>query len=834
MRGRAIHTTMRLIALLSGLVVLQAAIAQTTRISGTVTDANTGEPLPFVNISFIDSRVATNSDFDGHYALETYYATDSIKAGSVGYVPFTAKVKRDVAQTIDIKMRPSTAELKSVTVTYAGNPAFPILRRLIANKPVNNREKLGAYQYDAYNKVEFDINNITEDFEKKKLFKDFAFIFDHVDTTGGKRFLPIFMTETLSEVYYRQQPKVRRELIHGSKTSGVENESISMFMGDMYQNVNIYDNFLVIFGKNFISPIADGGKGFYDYHLLDSNWVGNNWCYKIAFKPKRVQELAFTGEMLVNDTSYAVRNIEASIAPGANLNFVQSFSVKQEYSEVKPEVWMLTHDQLVVDLNIIRDRGKPNKHAVQGFYGRRTASYRDFVINKPRPDEFYKGADEVVMDIDPLSEGAAYWDENRHENLTKQELAIYHMVDTMKTIPRFRTYVDLVTTAVTGYYTKGKIDIGPYFTTYSFNPIEGNRFRIGGRTSSEFSTRTEFNAYTAYGTLDRRLKFGVGGKTFVSKTSRQIVELSYKQDVEQLGESVNAFRQDNILSSVFRRTPNTKLTLVEESRASYMREWFTGLDNTVMLRYRSLYPLGDLEYLKPGVNGEPDGKINAIHTAEISLNTRFAYKEKYISGDFARVSLGTDYPTVELHLAMGLPKLAHSEYGYQKVVAHVYQRLQLGALGWTRINAEAGQAWGALPYPLLILHSGNETFYYDDLAFNTMNYFEFISDRYAQLFVEHHFEGLIFNRIPLLRRLKWREVVAGKAVVGSLDREKHEKEMLLVPGIYSLNDGPYVEVSAGVENILKMLSVEGVWRLRYNDHPGTRAFALRLKLFINF
>ena len=495
---------------------------------------------------------------------------------------------------------------------------------------------------------------------------------------------------------------------------------------------------------------------------------------------------------------------------------------------------MLTHDQLVVDLNIIRDRGKPNKHAVQGFYGRRTASYRDFVINKPRPDEFYKGADEVVMDIDPLSQGAAYWDENRHENLTAQEVAIYHMVDTMKTIPRFRTYVDLVTTAVTGYYTKGKIDIGPYFTTYSFNPIEGNRFRIGGRTSSEFSTRTEFNAYTAYGTLDRRLKFGVGGKTFVSKTSRQIVELSYKQDVEQLGESVNAFRQDNILSSVFRRTPNTKLTLVEESRASYMREWFTGLDNTVMLRYRSLYPLGDLEYLKPGVNGEPDGKINAIHTAEISLNTRFAYKEKYISGDFARVSLGTDYPTVELHLAMGLPKLAHSEYGYQKVVAHVYQRLQLGALGWTRINAEAGQAWGALPYPLLILHSGNETFYYDDLAFNTMNYFEFISDRYAQLFVEHHFEGLIFNRIPLLRRLKWREVVAGKAVVGSLDREKHEKEMLLVPGIYSLNDGPYVEVSAGVENILKMLSVEGVWRLRYNDHPGTRAFALRLKLFINF
>ncbi|MEO5585630.1 MAG: DUF5686 family protein, partial [Flavobacteriales bacterium] len=256
--------------------------------------------------------------------------------------------------------------------------------------------------------------------------------------------------------------------------------------------------------------------------------------------------------------------------------------------------------------------------------------------------------------------------------------------------------------------------------------------------------------------------------------------------------------------------------------------------NTVMVRYRTLYPLGDLEYLKPNAEGVPDTKLNAIHTAEVSLNTRFAYKEKYISGDFTRVSLGTVYPALELHLAMGLPSLAKSEYGYQKVVAHVYQRLQLGVLGWTRINAEAGQVWGALPYPLLILHSGNETFYYDDLAFNTMNYFEFISDRYAQLFVEHHFEGLFFNRIPLLRRLKWREVVTGKAVAGSLDRAKHEKELLLLPGMYSLDRGPFVEVSAGVENILKMLSVEGVWRLRYNDHPGTRPFALRLKLFINF
>src|SRR5690606_27703970 len=213
-----------------------------------------------------------------------------------------------------------------------------------------------------------------------------------------------------------------------------ENESVSQVMGDMYQNVNIYDNFLVIFGKNFISPIADGGRGFYDYYLTDSAFVDKFWCYKIEFKPKRPQELAFTGEMWISDTTYAVRRIEASVDQSANLNFVQGFEVRQEYDQVENEVWMLVKDQMVVDLNITRGSARENKNAIQGFYGRRTATYKDFVINRPRTDELYEGVDEVVLELDPLSLGADYWDQNRHVQLTAQEHAIYHMVDTMKTI----------------------------------------------------------------------------------------------------------------------------------------------------------------------------------------------------------------------------------------------------------------------------------------------------------------------------------------------------------------------------------------------------------------
>lgn len=813
-----------------------ASYAQTTRVSGKITDAKSGETLPFVNIAFVDSRIGTTSDMDGNYALDTYYATDSLRISFVGYLSKSVAVKKDKQQVIDVALEPSSFELGEVVIRPPDeNPAFTILRRVVQNKPVNNREKLQAFEYNAYNKIEFDLNNITQEFTEKKLFKPFAFIFDNIDSTDAKPYLPIFMTESLSEVFYRQKPKTQREYIRGTKVSGIENESVSQFMGDMYQNVNIYENFLVIFGKNFVSPIADGGRGYYDYYLTDSTFIGKYWCYKLEFKPKRAQELAFTGEMWINDTTYAVHKLEAGIAEGANLNFVQGFWVKQQYDQVKSEVWMLTRDELVVDLNVIRDRGEKNKNAVQGFYGRRTATYKDFVINEPREDTFYAGADEVVVEIDPLSLGADYWDQNRHVQLTAKEQAIYHMVDTMKTIPRFRTYIDIVSTVVSGYYKKGKVELGPYFTTVSFNPVEGFRLRLGGRTSNDFSTWVEFEGYTAYGFLDERFKFGLATRGFISKEPRLLYRASYKHDVEQLGQSINAFRNDNILGSVFRRNPNTKLTDVEEWKGSLEREWFTGFTSEVMFRYRTLQALGDLRYERFVLQPEPMvTTVGSLRTAEVAFNTRFAYGEKYVSGEFDRVAVGYNkWPSLELHLAYGVPGLLNSDYEYTRIVGRIYKRWQLGTLGWTRTTVEGGTVLGTLPYPLLIIHSGNETFYLDDASFNTMNFFEFISDRYVQFNAEHHFEGLFLNRIPLMRRLKWREVATLRAVAGDL-AAKHSAELLLLPGMYSLYNGPFMEVSAGVENILKVLRFDVIWRLRYNDHPNTSPFALRAKLYINF
>lgn len=811
-----------------------SASAQSTRVSGTVTDAVTGETLPSVNILFRDSRVGTTTDIDGHYSIDTYYATDSLLFSFIGYVPRMVAVRRDKAQVLDVKLDPSATALGEVVIKPSGeNPAFEILRRVVRSKPANNREKLEAYSFEAYNKVEFDLNNISKEFTEKKIFRPFAFIFDNIDSTGAKPYLPIFMTESLSEVVYRQKPRARKEFIRGTKVSGMENESISQFMGDMYQNVNIYDNFLVIFGRNFISPIADGGKGYYDYYLTDSAFVGKFWCYRLDFKPKRPQELAFAGTMWINDTTYAVRRMEAGIPEKANLNFVQGFWVKQEYDQVKPEVWMLTKDELVVDLNIVRDAGKPNKHPVQGLYGRRTASYRDFSINEPKDPQVYEGAEEVVMAIEPLSLGADFWDTHRHEQLSKKESDIYHMVDTMKQIPRFRTYIDIVNTAITGYYPLGDVELGPYFTTYSFNPVEGNRFRLGLRTSSQWSRRLELEGYTAYGTTDGVFKYGFGGRGFITKEPRLIGGLYYRLDMEQLGQSTDAFRQDNILSSTFRRTPNNKLTLVDEWRAYLDREWFMGFNSMVLLRRRELFPRGTLEYITFSDANEPVS-LSSITTTEAIFSTRFAYKEKYVAGDFTRVSLDTRYPSLEVMVAKGLLGVLGGDYDYTKLSARLYHRVPVGTFGFLRYWLHAGQVFSEpLPYPLLIIHAGNETFYFDELAFNTMNFFEFVSDRYASVYIDHHFDGLFLNRIPLFRRLKWREVVGGKAVVGALDR-KHLGEMALLPFSFDLGSGPFAEVSVGVENVFKMLRFDMVRRLTYMDHENTKPWAFRVRMNVTF
>ena len=815
---------MRIAAFLFLFLISYNINAQKTIVYGKVFDSETKEPLPFVNISFQDSKTGTVTDTNGAYYIETYYATDTIIASFMGYEANYMPIKKDIKQEINFNLSSGEMKLDEVVLIYKGNPAEKILERIIRNKPANNREKYDAYEYEVYNKVEFDLNNITEEFKNRRLFKKFQFIFDNVDSTGEKAYLPMFMTESISEYSYLRDPKSERENIIASKVSGVSSASISQFLGDMYQKVNVYENYISAFGKNFVSPIADFGLKFYKYYLVDSTYIDDLWCYKIEFKPRRIQEPVFTGYMWVNDTTYAVKEIDAQISKTMNINWIHALEVNQKFSKIENKYWMLKEDRLLIDFNVT------NK--TMGLYGRKFTSYSDFLINEPRDEDYYSGLETVIVAEDALEKDDDFWNKNRHDTLTTNEKNIYSMVDSLKQVPAFNNIVDLVKLVLTGYKEFGYLDFGPYFKTYSYNPVEGHRFRLGGRTGDLFSERVVINGYVAYGTFDERYKYGTWTDWLVNENPRQIIGVSYKDDLEQLGQSRNALSEDNILSSFLRRNPNNKLTNVEEYLGYVEREWFRGYSNKVIFHTRDMRPLGSLSYERADDDNNLTDVSN-IQSTEVGLYTRFSYKERFVGTGFDRFSLGSDYPTVEMYVAAGLEGVLEGEFEYQKLILAFRDKIRFGTFGYLDWRIEGGKYWGTVPYPLLELHNGNESWFYDYQAFNLMNYFEFASDEYVQLMMTHHFDGKYFDRVPLFRRLKWREVVSFKTVVGRLD-ERHNNALSLPDDLYDLNDGPYMEASTGIENIFRLFRVDALWRLTYRENPNIRKFGVRATFEIRF
>ncbi len=801
--------------------------SQNYTITGKVFDAETKEPLPFVPVIIKGTTVGATTDFDGNYSITTDKKGDSIVASYVSYKKLTRPIKRGENQSVNMPMVLEGVNLFEVTVKAGENPAHRIIRNVIAHKEFNNKRKLDAYQYETYNKVEFDLNRIPKEMRERKIFKPIQFVFDNVDSinSGEKPSLPIFITEAISDIYYRSNPTLKKEVIRANKITGIENTSITSVMGDMYQNINIYDNNILVFGKDFVSPISDNGFFYYKYYLEDSLFIGNTRCYQIRFKSKRPQELCFSGNMWIADTTWAVKRLEMSIPKDANINFINAANVVQEFEQVD-STWMLSKDRLVIDFAM-------NKNQV-GIYGRKTTSYKDFKINQPKDIKFYEFGDKIVVEDSALKHSDEFWNQHRHDSLSIREQKIYHMIDTIKTLPVYKTWVDIFTIFVSGYKVVNNFEIGPYFNLISYNRIEGPRVRFGGRTSSKFSRWYELQGYVAYGFKDEKFKYSLGFKSFITKKPhRQLIGMTYKSDYEILGQSQNGFSQDNIFASLFRTSPLTNLTRVDQTYAWYEREWIDGLTSKVTLVGRTITPLLANAYKYYKNDGSIATKEN-IKNTEVRLNVRFAYKEKFISGDFTRISLGTKWPVLQINYAKSLQNAFRGEYDYQKVVLNLSDRVRLiSLLGYTDYTAEVGKIFGAVPYPLMELHGGNETYVYDYMSFNMMKYYEFASDQYATIGLFHHFEGLLFNKVPLIKKLKWREVVTCKALWGSVN-DKNRRTLIFPSTLSALGNEPYVELSAGIENIFKVFRIDALWRTTYHRTKAIDNFGVKFGFQLAF
>ena len=803
-------------------------LSQQTVITGVVTDASTNEKLPYVSVRFLDSKIGTLTDSVGRFKLETYYATDSLRFSLSGFVSQTIRIKKDENQEVTIQLGILTDDLAEIVILTPDEfPSTKLHKRMVANKPINNKEKLNSYEYDLYSKIQFDLSNLDDNFGKNGVVKRLDLIMDYLDSTStGENYLPLILSENFSNFYFKNNPKIKKELIQGTQITGIDNLQINQFLGDMYLDVNIYDNVIDVFNKSFISPTSPIARSYYKFFLEDSSFIDNDWCYKLRFFPKRSGDLTFQGEMWINDTTYAIKLIKASIASDANLNYIQDLYLEHRFDQVEKEVWMLKEEKLIADIKLTQ------KTKVYGIYARKNSTRRNYVINAKRDPEFYTTGNAIqVMDSAKIRP-ESYWQSVRTEQLTKQQEGIVDMVDSLNSLPFFQTMKNLTYFSTTGYYPLGKLEYGSAFTLVSFNQVEKFRTAFALRTSNNFSKRLELGGRIAYGFGDERFKYGLTTRFNITPKKRGMMTAYYTYDIEQIGQSPTAASMGSTFATVLSTAPFDKLTFVKKAGISLEKDIKKDVVIFSAFDWKEFTPLGLANYLKLNQNTGLNDTISNIRTAEVTARFRWTKDEEFLAGQFDRTSLRSVFPILSIQAIFGIKGIGGSQYNYQKLEFQLEHNAQVGIFGRMRYGAIAGYIFGNTAYPLLKVHEGNQSLWLLTSAFNKLNFLEFISDRYVGVFIENHWEGLLFDRIPINKKLKWRLLTTGRVAYGAIS-SRHEQEMLIPTFVKRFGNVPYVESSVGIENIFKALRVDLVWRMTHQI-PGISPLGVRARISLNF
>jgi hypothetical protein len=805
------------------LCLIQCSVySQQTKVSGRVIDAETGEGMPDVRVRFQNSKIGTLTDSLGFYTLQTYYATDSITYMMPEFNLVTKAVKKDQEQVIDVKLTEAIVDITEVTVKPPDEfPSTTLHKKVIAHKDINNKEKLSSYDYELYNKIQIDLNNIGDKFKDRDIVKRLDVVMNYLDSIdGGKTYLPVILSENISQFSYKNNPKKKRELVSATRISGIENLQLNQFLGEMYLDFNIYDNYLNIFQKAFISPVANFARNYYKFYLEDSMFIDNNWCYKLRFAPKRTGDMTFEGEMWINDTTYAVKSFKAKLSPWANINYVQDLYMEHQFDQVQPEVWMLTEEKMILDLKVTKGT------KLYGFYGRKYSSRKNFVINKEHPDDYYKSDFTVEFADSAKIRDRDYWIAHRHIPLNDQENGIDNMVDSLNHDPFFKFLKNSTYMLATGYYPVGKIEIGSIYSLVSVNPVEKFRTGLAIRTSNAFSRRIEFGGRLYYGFGDKRFKYGLTTRINITPKKRGLLILYGNRDIEQIGISPTAAAVGSTFSSLLRTGPLDKLTFVDKAGINLEKD--LGKDFIIFggFEWKEYTPLGLATYERRNELGALD-TIRHIQSSEVTLRFRWCKDEEFISGNFDRTTLPSKFPILSVQGIFGIKGVFGSDYNYQKLEFALEHNRNIGVLGRLRYGVNAGVVLGTVAYPFLKVHEGSQSYWLYTNSFNRMSYFEFISDRYVGGFIEQHWQGLLFDRIPLIKKLKWRLVTTGRITYGAIS-QRHNDVMIIPSFTKQFGGIPYAEASVGIENIFKLGRVDLVWRITHLA-PGIPPLGIRAR-----
>ena len=838
------------------------------QIRGVVTDSLTHEPLMLVSVQYKGTSYGTRTDENGEYRLSVRSGQDEVTFSYLGYTTKTIRLKPGTTK-LDVQLVPDNIVLNELVVkpkkerySRKNNPAVDFMRKVIEHKKALKLEENDFYQYRKYEKMKMSLNDITPEKMEKGIYKKFAFFKDQVEESSlsGKLILPISIKETASRTIYRKAPKSEKTIIEGMNSTGIEEffntgDMLGTILNDVFSDVNIYEDNIRLLQRYFTSPIGRGGIAFYKYYLEDTVMVDGHECVHLTFVPQNSQDFGFTGHLYVQkDSTYAVRRCTMNLPQNTGVNWVESMSIVQQFEQLPDSNWVLTDDDMTVELGIVK--------SIQGLEVQRTTKYTDYKFDPIEPRLFrLKGS--VIKEANMLSRSDEYWASVRQVPLTKKESTMDLFMNRIEQIPGFKYVIFFAKALIENFVETGgkkhpsKVDIGPINTMITSNYLNGTRFRLSAMTTGNLHPHWSVSGYGAYGTKDK--KWFYSGQVAYSFNKREYVlwefpkhylAFKYTYDVMNPMDKYLMTDKDNMFVG-WKWATVDQMSYIRDATLTYELETNTGFSMQAIARHRNDQPGGKLEYWQndgatPGVRDGTNTRVHDITTTELGVTLRYAPGETFVNTKQRRIPVSLDAPVFTLSHTTGVKGLLGGDYNFNLTEASFRKRIWFGSWGKLDATLRGGIQWNKVPFPLLNLPMANLSYItQNNESFNLINNMEFLNDRYASLALSYDLNGKLFNRIPLIRKLKWREMFRVRALWGTLtDKNNPYKNRDAGIFLFPMRDGaptsfvmgnkPYVEASIGIYNIFKLLHIEYVRRLTYTDLPGTTKWGIRFMVLTLF
>ena len=832
-------------------------------IQGVVTDSLTNEPIPYLSVFYEGKGVGSITDNDGNYKVETRKGWNKLTFSAVGYVTKVVNIIPGVTKNLNVRMRPDDIMLDEVVVkpkrekySRKNNPAVELMKKVIAHKKNNKLSENDYYQYNKYQKITMSLNDVTPEMLEKGMYKKMPFLKDQIELCEetNKFILPISVDETASQKIYRKHPKSEKTIIKGMSSTGVNElfatgDMLSTVLKDVFTDVNIYDNDIRLLQYPFISPISSSDAiSFYKFYIMDTTFVDKDKCFHLTFVPNNSQDFGFTGHLYVlADSSYTVKKCTMNLPKKSGVNFVDNMDIIQEFEQLPNGEWVLKTDDMIVEMTLMK--------IMQGFQIRRTTRYSDYAFDE-LPQQLFKRKGAEIKEADAMMRGDDFWNQYRPVPLTQTESSMDMLVKRLEQMPGFKYVIFVLKAFIENFVETGtkehpsKVDIGPVNTMISNNYIDGLRLRMSAQTTANLNPHLFFKGYYAYGFKDHRSKYmgeveySFNKKEYLPREfPKNSITFSYQYDVMSPTDKFLKTDKDNVFVS-FKTSTVDQMSYVRNIALKYENETQFGLKTTVEVKHSTDEPTGGLAYI---TNDDQKTLVPEIQTMEASLAFRYAPGETFVNTKQRRIPVSFDAPVFTLSHTTGFKGVLGGEYNFNLTEVGLYKRFWFSSWGKIDMFVKGGAQWNKVPFPLLIMPAANLSYILQRETFNLINNMEFLNDRYASLDVSWDLNGKIFNRIPLLKKLKWREAIGFKMLYGHLTDKnnpmKHpgNSELFLFP----TRDGrptsfvmdpktPYMECSVGIHNIFKILHIDYVRRLNYLDHPDANKWGVRFMVMMTF